>query len=87
MAYPVMTFFYYRAMNHLPLSIFGMLAPVAPVTALISSWIWLDAHMSLAGIIGIGAISIAIITLFYKNTHENIRIKYLTYAVIAFIIM
>ncbi len=25
--------------------------------------------------------------LFYKNTHENIKIKYLTYAVIAFIIM
>lgn len=87
LAYPIMTFFYYRAMNHLPLSIFGMLAPVAPVTALVTSWIWLDAHMSLAGIIGICAISIAIITLFYKNTHENIRIKYLTYAVIAFMIM
>lgn len=86
-AYPVMTFLYYRAMNHLPLSIFGMLAPVAPVTALISSWIWLDAHMSLAGIVWIGAISIAIIALFYKNTHADIKIRYLIYAVISFMIM
>ena len=66
-AYPIMTFFYYKAMHHLPLSVFGMLAPVVPITALIVSWMFLDAEISIFGFLGIALISIGIIGSFVGN--------------------
>lgn len=86
-AYPIMTFFYYKAMHHLPLSIFGMLAPVVPITALIVSWMFLDAEISTFGFLGIAFISIGIVGLFWKHQHKDISLLYLIYAIIAFMIM
>ena len=86
-AYPVMTYFYYRAMHELPFSLFGMLAPVAPVTAFLISWLSMGASIHLGWVLGILAISIGLIVLFWKHTTEDISMKSLIYAVIAYMIM
>lgn len=41
-AYPIIMYLYYRAMHEIPLSVFGMMAPITPITALITSAIVLE---------------------------------------------
>ncbi len=86
-AYPLLIVLYYKAMEALPFSLFGMMAPIVPVTSLLGSWIIFGHVPSLAGFIGIGAISIAIVVLFWKHEHLEIRVTSLICAILSYIIM
>lgn len=65
--YPLYTIGYYYALQRMELSLFGMLAPVAILSNVLFSWLVFGSIPSLFGWIGIGLISLSIITLFYRN--------------------
>lgn len=86
-AYPLLVYLYYRAMHDLPFSLFGMMAPVVPVTALLVSWILFHQVPSLFGFVGIGAISIWVVALFWKHEDKKIKLQSLIFAVLSYMIM
>ena len=86
-AYPLLIVFYYKAMEHLPLSLFGMLAPIVPVASLLGTWVIYDTIPSMGGFIWLWAISIGIITLFWRHENKEISILSLIFAVFSYVII
>ncbi len=85
--YPLQIQLYFRAMQDLPLSLFGMLAWVAPLTSLLLSWWFLGLDMSIAGIVGIWSVVLAIGILFYRHEKWDIHINSLFIAIGSYILM
>lgn len=85
--YPLQMGLYFRAIHELPLSLFGMLAWVAPLASLIFSNILLHLPITLFGIIGIGLVILAISTLIYKHEHKEIHITSILIAIGSYTIM
>jgi drug/metabolite transporter (DMT)-like permease len=70
--YPIQTYGYYRAIHELPLSFFGMLAPVSMLSNITFAYIFLGQVPSLWGYIGIGAIIVWLLLLIeQKNEHSK----------------
>lgn len=85
--YPLLIVLYYKAMEHLPLSLFGMLAPIVPVTALLATWMIYGITPSFWGFVGLWAISIGIIVLFWKHEHAKISFQSFIFAIFSYMIM
>lgn len=85
--YPLYTLGYYYAVKHLPLSYFGMLGIIAPVSNTVFSYFLIGQVPTIAGSIGIGVIIIGLIILFYKHENKNIPILGLIVAIAVYISM
>ncbi len=85
--YPVQTYLYYRAMHELPLSVFGMMAPIIPVTATIWAILFHGAHLSLGWWIWIFLICTGLVSLFWKSTRKNISSLSIMIAILCYIII
>lgn len=86
-AYPLLIFLYYKAMHHLPFSLFGMLAPIVPVTALLGTWWIYGTVPSFWWFFGIASITIAVIVLMWKHEDKEIALSSLVYAALSYMIM
>ncbi len=82
--YPLQTYCYYTAMHHMPLSLFGMLAGVVPLTSLVLSYIFLDAPISFFWIVGIWLTVIGIAVLSYRHTRSDIALTPILLALAAY---
>jgi drug/metabolite transporter (DMT)-like permease len=85
--YPTQIYSYYRAMHELPLSLFGMLAPVVLLSNLFFGWILLDTIPSPFGFFGVMMIVVGIILLFWKHEHKEISISSVLFAITSYSIM
>jgi drug/metabolite transporter (DMT)-like permease len=70
--YPLQMKLYFHAMHELPLSLFGMLWGLAPLTSMIVSRVFLGLEISFSWIVGILLVLIAIWALFYREYHKDI---------------
>ncbi len=86
-AYPLVTLLYYEAMHHMPFWIFGMLAPIAPVSTIIISHVFLDKPITIAWIWWLTAVCIAIALLAWKKQSGQYETKYLFYTIWAYVLM
>jgi drug/metabolite transporter (DMT)-like permease len=81
-------YIYYRAMHELPLTIFGMMAPIAPVTALIASHFILGSEISITGFLGICSIAIALCILLYKpSKNDTLKSTSIIFGILAYMLM
>lgn len=85
--FPLQLYTYYHAMHELPFSLFGMMAPIVPITATIASVFLHGSSLSIGGTIGIVSICMGLIVLFWKHGHEDLKLKYLLFAVITYMLM
>ena len=86
-AYPVLIVLYYKAMLHLPLSLFGMLAPIVPVSALVATWGIFDTVPSLWWFFWIACIAVAVVVLMWKHEEKEIAYSSLICAILSYMIM
>ncbi|MBC7498822.1 DMT family transporter [Candidatus Gracilibacteria bacterium] len=84
--YPLQTHLYYRAMYAMPISVFGMMAGIVPLTSLILSHIFLGSPVSSFGLIAIGFTILAIAILSYKRDHGDVHISAILYAIGAYVL-
>ena len=82
--YPLQTHIYYKAMKALPLSTFGMLSGITPLSAMIFSYLFIGGHLRVFGIIGIFLTVGAIGVLSYKNQSKEIPLSTLLTAISAY---
>ncbi len=74
--YPLQTYGYYRGLHELPLSLFGMLAPITMVSSILFSWLFLDKLPSIFGYIGIGFVIFWLLLLIEKKNEKNKHITF-----------
>lgn len=85
--FPFQLYTYYHAMHELPFSLFGMMAPIVPITATIASHYFHGSNLTPGWVLGILSITIGLIWLFWKHDHKAVRIRYLLFAVITYMLM
>jgi drug/metabolite transporter (DMT)-like permease len=82
--YPIQTHIYYKAMKMLPLSTFGMLSGIVPLSAMIFSVLLRGSHISIYGLLGILLTVSAIAVLSYKNQSLEMSFSTLAFAICAY---
>jgi uncharacterized membrane protein len=85
--FPFQLYTYYHAMHELPFSLFGMMAPIVPITATIASHYFHGSNLSTGWVIGIICITIGLIWLFWKHDQKEIRLRFLIFGVITYMLM
>lgn len=85
--FPPQFYTYYRAMHELPFSVFGMMAPIVPITATIASIFLHNSSLTIFWGLGIFFITCWLVWLFWKHERKDMPIKYLIYGVITYMLM
>lgn len=85
--YPLQIILYFRSLHELPLSLFGMLAGIAPLTSFLFSRIFFNYPVSIHGFLGIFFVIIAMILLLYKHEHADISLSSIFMAVWTYTVM